>query len=473
MERKVVKIGFAPTKRVPFNHPQTFEVRDEIRKAIAEWDLDGMIQIVDIDDVTPKNILETEDDVLAVVEKFQKEKVDGIFVPHCNFGCEAAVAGVARKLGVPVLLWGPRDEDPEIAGQQTGVGRTRDTQCGLFATGKALRRSNVTFTYVPNTTISDPTFERGYKAFAAVCAAVRDFKQTQILQIGPRPEPFWTVMINEGEILERFGIRVLPITLIDLMNTANNLRENATDRIAEAVSMITKTEEPRDLTDDHLARLAAYYLAVLDLSAEYRCNAVATSCWAAFHDAMGVAACGINGFLHDAGIPVGCETDIHGMIGTRLLQGASLYNSGVFFADLTIRHPYNDNAELLWHCGNFPPSVAGGDRIIYNQGRSHFEVSHDDITLCRFDGDHGEYSMLMGEGKGVSGPKTGGTYSWFEVDDWVAWEHKIVTGPYIHHSSCTFGKHVPVLAEACRYLGIKPDLADRDEKELKYFWFGR
>ncbi|MGI6664883.1 MAG: hypothetical protein ACOX3W_05695 [Christensenellaceae bacterium] len=102
----VVKIGFAPTKRVPFNHPETFEVRDEIRSAIAEWSLNGAIEIVDIDDVTPKNILETEDDVIAVAEKFKKEKVDGIFFPHCNFGCEAAVAGVARQFDVPILLWG-------------------------------------------------------------------------------------------------------------------------------------------------------------------------------------------------------------------------------------------------------------------------------------------------------------------------------------------------------------------------------
>jgi hypothetical protein len=27
-------------------------------------------------------------------------------------------------------------------------------------------------------------------------------------------------------------------------------------------------------------------------------------------------------------------------------------------ADFTIRHPENDQAELLWHCGSFPVGIA-------------------------------------------------------------------------------------------------------------------
>ena len=237
--KKVVKIGFAPTKRVPFNHPQYAEVRDAIYAAISQWTCDGMIEVVGIDDVTPLNILQTEDDVVNVVKKFKEAEVDGVFFPHCNFGCEAAVAGVARQMGLPVLLWGPRDDSPEANGGSefgVGVGRPRDSQCGLFATGKALRRVNVPFTYIPNTTIEDPAFKRGFEAFAAVCAAVRDFKTTQVLQVGTRPEPFWTVMINEGEILEKFGIRVLPQSNFELAQRANALIENEPARVKELLT---------------------------------------------------------------------------------------------------------------------------------------------------------------------------------------------------------------------------------------------
>lgn len=36
------------------------------------------------------------------------------------------------------------------------------------------------------------------------------------------------------------------------------------------------------------------------------------------------------------------------------------------------------------------------------------------MTLARFDGDNGEYSLLLGNAKGVKGPYTKGTYVWVE-----------------------------------------------------------
>ena len=50
---------------------------------------------------------------------------------------------------------GPLDERPD----ENGV-RLRDTQCGLFATGKVLRRFRIPFTYMTNCRLNDPVFER-------------------------------------------------------------------------------------------------------------------------------------------------------------------------------------------------------------------------------------------------------------------------------------------------------------------------
>lgn len=77
-----------------------------------------------------------------IAEKFKREKIDGLFLPHCNFGTEFECARLAKELGVPVLLWGPLDERPD----ENGV-RLRDTQCGLFATGKVLRGSGYRLHY--------------------------------------------------------------------------------------------------------------------------------------------------------------------------------------------------------------------------------------------------------------------------------------------------------------------------------------
>ena len=39
-------------------------------------------------------------------KKFKAEKIDGLFLPHCNFGTEFECARLAKDLNVPVLLWG-------------------------------------------------------------------------------------------------------------------------------------------------------------------------------------------------------------------------------------------------------------------------------------------------------------------------------------------------------------------------------
>lgn len=59
--------------------------------------------------------------------EIQKEKIDGLFLPHCNFGTEYECARLAKDLNVPVLLWGPLDERPE----PNGV-RLRDTHRSCF-----------------------------------------------------------------------------------------------------------------------------------------------------------------------------------------------------------------------------------------------------------------------------------------------------------------------------------------------------
>ena len=96
----------------------------------------------------------------------------------------------------------------------------------------------------------------------------------------------------------------------------------------------------------------------------------------------------------------------------------------------------------------------------------------DTLTLTRFDGDNGEYSLLLGNARSVDGPKILGTYMWIEVDNIKRLEEKIVTGPYIHHCVGVYKDVVPVLYEACKYLGIKADLYDPVEEQVKAYLRG-
>ena len=374
------------------------------------------------------------------------------------------------------MLWGPRDDAP----LPDGV-RTRDTQCGLFATGKILRRFGVPFTYLTNSRYTDRYFEEGFRRFAQVCNVVKASRNLRILQIAPRPDSFWTMMVNEGELLEKFGVTITPVTLSDVCRLSISLQKEKGTAFRCQMEQLKERFQCSLVSEDELGRIAALKLSVQEFCRKFDCRAAAIQCWNALQDDLGIMPCLANGLLADEGIPVTCETDIHGAISSLLLQASSAGSNTVFLADLTIRHPENDHAELLWHCGNFPPSLAAVpdglkvDRHFifpsHCAGTGEFELRHGDITVCRFDGDNGEYRLLIGEGRGVDGPKTRGTYVWFQVRNWPAWEHKIVTGPYVHHCAGIHDKTAAVLWEACKYIpGLQPDLADDNEQEIRNIW---
>ena len=142
-----IKLGFAPTRRSIFSAPDAVKYRGLTAARLRELG----VEFVDIDDINEEGLLYDENDRLKILEKFKAAQVDGLFLPHCNFGTEYLCARLAKDLGVPMLLWGPLDERPE----PNGV-RLRDTQCGLFATGKVLRRFGVPFTYMANCRLEDP-----------------------------------------------------------------------------------------------------------------------------------------------------------------------------------------------------------------------------------------------------------------------------------------------------------------------------
>lgn len=464
---KKVKLAYAPTRRSIFSAPDAIKYRNLTADKLREMHVD----FVDIDDINEEGLLYDEESRQKMLAKFRAEKVDGLLLAHCNFGTEYLCARLAQELGVPVLLWGPLDERPEPDGV-----RLRDTQCGLFATGKVLRRYGVPFTYLTNCRLSDPVFERGVRDFLAVCSVVRTFRHMRILQIGPRPYDFTSTMCNEGELLEKFHIELAPVPLPEL--TAEMKKAVAEKTEVEAtIAYINKNMIVR-LNAQELQNVAALKVAMAHLIRKYGCQAGAIQCWNALQDELGIMPCAANSLLNEEGIPIVCETDIHGAVTALMVEAAALDDTRSFFADWTIRHPDLANGELLQHCGPWPLSVARCKPVITYPlafdypGAITAEAKHGDITLARFDGDNGEYSLLLGNAKGVDGPTCMGTYLWVEVENIKRLEAKVVEGPYIHHCVGIHKNVVPVLYEACKYIGVKPDLYDPIEEDVRAYLRG-
>ncbi|MFR8001723.1 MAG: L-fucose/L-arabinose isomerase family protein [Hydrogeniiclostridium sp.] len=462
-----IKLGYAPTRRSIFSAPDAIKYRGLTKDKLLQMG----VELVDIDDINSEGLLYDDGDVAPILAKFQKEGVNGLFVPHCNFGTEYVIARLAKALHVPVLLWGPRDERPD----ENGI-RLRDSQCGLFATGKVLRRFQVPFTYMTNCRLTDPEFERGVRDFLAVCNVVRVFRGIRILQIAPRPFDFWSTMCNEGELLEKFNIQLAPIPMPELTGEVKKAKEEG-EEVRQVMEYCRRAMDVR-ITDAKLENVAALKVAMKRLAQKYGCKAVAIQCWNALQGELGIMPCAANSLMNEEGIPVVCETDIHGAVTALLAEAAAMNETPSFFADWTVRHPDNENGELLQHCGPWPISCAGekpsiGYPLAFDYpGAVEAEAKHGELTICRFDGDNGQYSLLLGNAKGIPGPYTKGTYLWIEVKNWKRLEAKIVEGPYIHHCVGIHRNVVPVLYEACKYIGVKPDLYDDNEEEIRAYLRG-
>jgi len=104
------------------------------------------------------------------------------------------------------------------------------------------------------------------------------------------------------------------------------------------------------------------------------------------------------------------ESDLQGAISSVLLEAASGSGEPSFLPDITIRHPENENAVLLWHADapfslRAPGSPVKLDRpwILKTlpSGLVHFKLKDGPLTLCRFAGSGDRYVLGFGEGHTV------------------------------------------------------------------------
>ena len=472
IEKPKLRLGYAPNRRDSFSSPEFLEnkkaIDAEVKKLAEELDF----ELVDAGNLEfsgktlrwgkhefkrePDVLMTDYADALQVIEYFKAEKVDALFTPFCNFGQEEAVAKLAKELDVPVLVWGPRDPAPD------GIkGRPLDTQCGMFAATKVLMRYGVKFTYIENCRLEEPAFRKGFATFIQTANIVKAFRNARVLQIAVRPYQFMSVMVNEAELLEKFGIEIVPVTGSTLINRTEYILENRMDDVKEMVADIEKTLDMSRLESKE--NVAAIELAMMDIAAERNCNAIACDCWHTIGSAFNVSPCFIFGDLNDRGIPCACEEDIHAAIASLMAIAATNNKAASFIADLTIRHPEDDNCELLWHCGPFAKQLKkeGADGYIVKGGQGYYPLKNGELTTLRFDGLNGKYYLFVGKGESVDGPETNGNYCWLKVDDWVKWEKKFMYGPYIHHLVGVYGDYVEALHDACRYLDLIYDTPDK------------
>lgn len=450
-----LKIGVVPIRRLikeppkrigMFQSDYAVDNKNATLRYLRDNYQDENTTFIDLEWLNEEGLLRLPEDCERVAEYFKQEKIDALFIVNCNFGEERCASEVAKKLNVPTLLWGPRDRN------FTNDLRYTDTQCGLFAISKGLKRANVKFSYIENCDVDAPQFDKGIKQFFSVACMVKNFKDMKIVQIGARLKPFKSIMYNELELAEKFGFDIISVNLVEAINEMKSIYENEREILRQDAFEIAKIYDCSSLSEENLLKTAATVRFFERIATTYNTNIVGTDCWSGFTSGWGVAPCLAMSLVAEKGIYVTCEGDVFMSITNALLVSATRGAGKPLQGEFTCRHPENDNAELLWHCGPFPISCKATEEKanLYNT-KPTFRAQDGRYTIARFQAEKGKYYLLGGEFNTCKGPKTFGTYLWAEFDDLAALERKIIEGPYIHHMSEVYGEYDACLREFAKY----------------------
>ncbi len=437
-----------PPKRIGmFQSDYAVDNKKECVAYIKEHYTDELTEFVDIDFLNDEGMLFLEDDCDRVVEYFKEQKIDALFIVNCNFGMENVVGLVASQLKLPTLLWGPRDKHFDT------VVRYTDTQCGLFAMSKQLKRANVKFSYIENCRLSDEVFDKGLKKFFAVANMVRNFKKMTVVQIGSRVKPFSCVMYNELELKEKFNLHTKIYNLAEAVQDLQRIYDEEQDALSQELVELKNTFDCGELDDETLKKMLAIAHYYEEIALKNNTNIISSECWTGVTLGWGANPCLAMTLLAAKNIFVTCEWDMHMAITNILLVSASRGKAKPIQGEFTCRHPHNDNAELLWHCGPFPLDYKDEKVKPYLYlTKPSFKLRDGEYTLARFQCEKGKYTLLGGKFNTCEGPETFGTYMWAQFKDLPKLERKLVEGPYIHHVSEVPGDYTEELEEFCKYV---------------------
>lgn len=449
-----VKIGLAPMRRDVsprpgiFNWEKAQERGQRIVAYIEEHFSSEQVSFVDLKGINPVDLMYCDDDAQEAIKRFTQEKVDAVLIINCNFGNEEIAAQVARALGKPVCIWAPMDDSFLEDGT-----RYTDSQCGLFGVSRQFQRFHIPFSYIETCAVEDEIFSSGLARFVSVTCMVKNLRGMRIAQVGLRPKPFCSVIFNEGELMEKFGLQIIPVNLAVIIDKYNQILRERDAELEEGAKLLLSRYEMDDVTPPLLKKIYAFVLLYQWVFETYRVQAVSAECWTAMQLAVGAMPCTAYSVLADMGYIIGCESDLHGTLTMALLSCAAMGKKIPFFGEFTVRHPKNRNAELLWHCGPFAYSLKKDGCPCKNVNmRQWFQVRDGQYTVARFDQDGGDYRLLTGVCKTTDGPYTFGTYLWAEFDNLSAWERKLIEGPYIHHMAEIEGDWTEELRELCKYV---------------------
>jgi len=459
-----IKIGFVPAHREPFDEDWAARMRQRCLTAFST--LTQVEVVVPDEKLTRRGCVRDDGDAEKVVHLFREEGIDGLIIGTMTFGDEVSALAVASAFpDLPLLLFGTKEGPFTEDG-----GRRSDSFCGTLSVSSGLHRRGIPFVFAGIVFPEEDDFLESVSDFVRVCSIVKGFIGARIGLVGPRPERFETCIFSEDAMMQQFGQRVVPTSLLDVMEQTKALTAGAPE-LRKIIRDMKKQADLSALNERTIRNIAALEFALKQFAGEKGLSAMGVQCWTAMQSVYGISSCYAMGRLTDQGIMTSCEVDIYGALTMLVQYLAGRRTTPPHFIDWTIQHQEKENVLLAWHCGNAPPSlVCRGCKVAIrchsilgetlglerSMGTGEFQLKPGVVTLCRLVEQDGLFKMLITTGEIIESDQSlRGSWSWVKVADLDKLYRTLVEEGFIHHASLIHGDYTRAIKDASEFLGIE------------------
>ena len=390
---KKLCVGYAALSKASWKTPKISGLMESALKSLKNMPLD----VIHAEDLTT-----TEFEAIELCDKFSKGRVDVVVLHLATFPVGSIIPAIATRVNVPVILFA----NPEKPG--TGGMWEHNSFCGANMAAHTLHKLGIPYHFSWG---ESENAANVIAPFLNIVSCARSLSDLRLGLAGGRVPGFYTSNFDEMKLRATFGTTVEVIDLIEIVNTAKTLGENAAaaEKVRASASGISK------VSDTELRLAGNLYDAFMKIAEKYSLGGYAVRCWPELPDIYEIAPCAVLGMLNDSKLTVSCEGDILGAV-TMSIQKELSGGLIPFFVDL-ISFDYKENTSVVWHCGAAPSSlcrdfketslckhmrVDGGDK----KGLTNeFSLKPGRVTLAKMDETPTGYRMLIAAGTALDTDK--------------------------------------------------------------------
>jgi len=414
------------------------------------------LKALDAEIVSSSGLTATEEEAVALAERFNAASVDAAVIHFATFPLGAMIPALAERISAPIILFAnPEEATAEGLWEQNSF-------CGANMAAFVMRKLGKPVRFA---------WGKAQDAASAIAPALRvveaerALREARIGLVGGRVPGFYTSNIDELKLRKKFGAAVETIDLVEAIELAKSL---GSDEAAQGLDAVRKSAKGVCAASEEELQLAGrLFGAFRKLVGKYRLTALAVRCWPELSDLYGIAPCSVLGMLNGLGIPTSCEGDMPGAV-SMLIQKALSGGGTPVFMDF-ISFDESDNTGVLWHCGAAPSKlcrsfdetvlrkhmrVDGGDK----KGLTNdFSLKPGRVTVCKLDESESGYRMLIFSGEALDTPKfIRGNPVRVKFDSPVRRiVDSIMKNGFEHHYSAVYADIKEPLLEFCRCNGIE------------------